>query len=753
MKLKNSSIITRWILTYAIVLLIPIFLGIVIQRNMEEVVLNQYEIGITNLQIQTQKELDGYLSQMKTLCRQLSHENELTAFIHLSSPVPLSERYRLVHIQKTLVTYQTMLGVNNQFYIYFNNISQGLTTDSLYDQSQLFQTMHGQMDLTYSDWLDLLSQRHFYTLKAYKNTNGNGYCVVMLFTLPGLSVESPQATLVQLYNDQTFSSMLKGVSFEDSSAIMLIDEENHIIASNTTDTYENLPFEQLTGSSGQKLMLLNGEKQWILYNDSSIPGWRYVSVVPSNAIDSITAKTRASSYMMVLFGVLVGFWLLCLLSRRNYRPVKQLLNSLKLNAHTQKGKNEFERIYGAVINIEEDRKRLEALWNSQQDHLQQDFFDALFFGDVVDSDATRNVINSFGIRFISDYFYVCALYDPLHIDASAQALRETVLALCPACVVNLTVRQNTARLLLNIPEEASSQLAVQICEKMTDCQDGVHFVISSLCIGLSEIADCYREINERLNCIMLQQRGPAEPASALPGIMPDEQQSELLPQRHREQMIYYLRCGNAKMAAALFRQLCYHSLVETRPLPTCTAHFFFYEVAAAALAAQGVNADEAAGMTEKTNHLLGKIEAAETLDAMYDATEELLVCVGNRLLARKPSANQDALEERIVACVKEHYKETDFNASSVSEYLSMNMSYLSKYFKAHTGIGLYDYINRVRINEAKRIIAISTLPVSRIAQDVGFENINTFIRVFKKYENVTPGTYRTAFQGRPDAEE
>ena len=56
-------------------------------------------------------------------------------------------------------------------------------------------------------------------------------------------------------------------------------------------------------------------------------------------------------------------------------------------------------------------------------------------------------------------------------------------------------------------------------------------------------------------------------------------------------------------------------------------------------------------MTEKTNHLLGKIEAAETLDAMYDATEELLVCVGNRLLARKPSANQDALEERIVACV------------------------------------------------------------------------------------------------------
>ena len=68
--------------------------------------------------------------------------------------------------------------------------------------------------------------------------------------------------------------------------------------------------------------------------------------------------------------------------------------------------------------------------------------------------------------------------------------------------------------------------------------------------------------------------------------------------------------------------------------------------------------------------------------------------------------------------------------------------YISKVFKDDTGEGLLDCINRIRIQEAKKIMQNKELVLEDIAGQVGFTNVNSFIRVFKKYEEMTPGKYR-----------
>lgn len=102
----------------------------------------------------------------------------------------------------------------------------------------------------------------------------------------------------------------------------------------------------------------------------------------------------------------------------------------------------------------------------------------------------------------------------------------------------------------------------------------------------------------------------------------------------------------------------------------------------------------------------------------------------------------NAVFRSIVQCVEENYSNPDFNVSKLAELLQMNLSYISKCFKVSTGIGLLDYINRMRINEGKRLISEKKRTVSQVAQMVGFENLNSFIRVFKKYESCTPGSIR-----------
>ena len=92
--------------------------------------------------------------------------------------------------------------------------------------------------------------------------------------------------------------------------------------------------------------------------------------------------------------------------------------------------------------------------------------------------------------------------------------------------------------------------------------------------------------------------------------------------------------------------------------------------------------------------------------------------------------------------IEENYHDADFNITRLAEMLGRNLSYLSKYFKDRTGVGLYDYLNRARIAQAKRLIDQSDAPISSLIGQAGFENLGSFIRVFKKYEGMTPGAYQ-----------
>lgn len=68
--------------------------------------------------------------------------------------------------------------------------------------------------------------------------------------------------------------------------------------------------------------------------------------------------------------------------------------------------------------------------------------------------------------------------------------------------------------------------------------------------------------------------------------------------------------------------------------------------------------------------------------------------------------------------------------------------YLSKIFKAETGIYIKDYINEIRIEKAKELLIHSNSSISDIACETGFENFSYFSTVFKKATGESPYTFR-----------
>ncbi|ACT02711.1 helix-turn-helix transcriptional regulator [Paenibacillus sp. JDR-2] len=79
--------------------------------------------------------------------------------------------------------------------------------------------------------------------------------------------------------------------------------------------------------------------------------------------------------------------------------------------------------------------------------------------------------------------------------------------------------------------------------------------------------------------------------------------------------------------------------------------------------------------------------------------------------------------------------------SGLAETVEVSASHLSRQFKLETGMGFTDYVNWKRIEESKLYLQSGTLPITDIAFLVGFNDLNYFGRVFKKYTDRTPSQY------------
>jgi YesN/AraC family two-component response regulator len=78
----------------------------------------------------------------------------------------------------------------------------------------------------------------------------------------------------------------------------------------------------------------------------------------------------------------------------------------------------------------------------------------------------------------------------------------------------------------------------------------------------------------------------------------------------------------------------------------------------------------------------------------------------------------------------------------VAKHFYFHPTHLSKILKKITGTRFIDILHQVRLNKAGILLKTTDLPVKMIANEVGYENISFFYRIFKKHFECTPSEYR-----------
>lgn len=141
--------------------------------------------------------------------------------------------------------------------------------------------------------------------------------------------------------------------------------------------------------------------------------------------------------------------------------------------------------------------------------------------------------------------------------------------------------------------------------------------------------------------------------------------------------------------------------------------------------------------------LFDKLNRCMTIDEVKNHFRDT-----HTLLFPPPEAAEDAGPGKfsgILDYIHEHYDQ-ELSIEHFAASLNMSVGHFSRTFKEEVGEKYVEYIARYRLMKAKEMLLQTDLKIDDIAEKVGYWGRNSFIRVFRKYEGITPAKYRTLHQ-------
>lgn len=119
----------------------------------------------------------------------------------------------------------------------------------------------------------------------------------------------------------------------------------------------------------------------------------------------------------------------------------------------------------------------------------------------------------------------------------------------------------------------------------------------------------------------------------------------------------------------------------------------------------------------------------------------------NSVQTSRMEIRSDAVNSAI-RYMEEHYME-EITLEELARYIGISPQHFSKIFKDDIGLNYIEWLTRLRIDVAKRLLSEGGLSVKEVCYLVGYNDPNYFSRIFRKTEGVSPSSY--AKENTPDA--
>jgi two-component system response regulator YesN len=130
--------------------------------------------------------------------------------------------------------------------------------------------------------------------------------------------------------------------------------------------------------------------------------------------------------------------------------------------------------------------------------------------------------------------------------------------------------------------------------------------------------------------------------------------------------------------------------------------------------------------------------------SLFNTIEELLLSITGAKLDKSNNINETVINEnfkQLLKYVNEHFTEHLLLKELSAKYF-INFTYCSELFKNTANLNFSEYITKLRLEKACRLLRETSSSIEQICSEVGYNDYYYFNKVFKKYKGITAAKYR-----------
>ncbi|MEH7275062.1 AraC family transcriptional regulator, partial [Neobacillus vireti] len=672
------------------------------------------------------------LKELEKTATLISYDPKLTSFM-ISKIEFQSDAIRLLNKYKETSSIITDLYLiyHNQSLIYS---SKGLMSRDTFLRNRMdFQ--HSNQDILMDEIMKVNSPYISTSLKLFYNHP------VFLYPLTSGSEHSNGLITLQL-DESFFKELIKNTLGSFQGDVFIFNQMDEVIgrySNNKVSSVEAADFiEIVNDKSGISEVKINNVNYSISKVKSETSNWSFVTVIPTEQFFSKVSEFKTFIFMVLFFIFIVTSIVSFYISLRQYGPIKKLIEFVqrKDTDYQVTNKNELASLQMSIENVFNSHEYLNDRFAKQEPLIRDQCLIMLLQGQMKAVEHAKELFESFDFNFDDSYFFVMtASFPQLHLsEINLEELEfrtNQLLADTKVYEVEL-INENLLAFIVNRKTDnptEKQQFLNRFEQLLLELEPSIIIGVGETYKGKEQINRSFIEASAAHESGKLNEKQGITSFLHLKG----SQESLWLPKEQLLKLSHSYKQGNAEIAKestkALFAWLKQNqsSILLFKHMKYDIINTIFKTV------------------TETDIHFnLEKLYYLTEIEALDQLEEKLAVFTDEICLEiNKNKENQKyELQSNIFKYIAEHYNQYDLSLENVANTFNLSTSYLSRFIKEETSITFSQYVWELRLNEVKKQLKETKLPVKDIVSEVGYIDVPNFTRKFKSAVGVTPGEYR-----------
>lgn len=748
-----QHIYQRFLLTYMSYFLLALLLTVFLHSAATKVI-EQYAMdSALSLLDQGRNSIDFQLEQAMGIVDQFAQDYNVQAFLDVKQPMKDADYHALRNLYLKLPYIDMQNSIIDQLLVYYPNSGVIVSPTVVSGQTETVYRRYFQYEaMDWNAWREKVENIDEYgaVWPSHPVTSeGNQMsAVTYIRSILRMYHTDTDGYIVVLVDEESLKQSLDNSLIREGGLTYILDAQGNRIAGVEYGSVADmeLDFTQLIQTGTQPDSLLRNDLL-VIHTTSNFNGWHYVSVLPKNTLmQPVRSVTYTFLWVLAAGFVLWGAAAL-IMAKRTSRPIRDIVHLLSAASERKEAPpgNEYDFIRGTIVNLISTNESLTADMEQRQTLVRSAFLDRLLQNGFINADELEQHMQHARMHFTGGWMQVVLLrINGYYGQMTSEMLEEmdNVLVLVRRLLAEQLgdaahfhqINGNPV-ILLSAPEPFDTMEEIQRLQTALSQYN----ILAAFGIGrrCGSATDAWESLDEaRLALEATDSRNSIR----LFEESPQSNDEYYYPIQTEVRLASLIKLGENAGVTETLQSLTVENF-QNRHLSRDKIRLLISEITGTV-----------AKIKDELTELQGEIRSCvdtemEALGEMppgkeaFDRSCTLLLSLSSLVAERHELRRQD-LRDDMHRYLQENYADPDLCLYSMAKHFNLVEKYFSRFFKEQMGVNFSGCLEQIRMDKARELLDVDSLSVTQIAQAVGYLNMNTFYKAFKRTFGVSPRMYK-----------